>query len=161
MTAVFHYLLFIWLCCPFILHLVELSSQLLTTDKAHSSESSKNKSSKGIWAAEGCILMESHWTIYFLVCFIWKSSFVYFAQIPELHFSFMIQRSLKLIIPLINVSFESHPACLKVELTILFDIWNGGMLTWMFLIFPWKLFQFCVFLHNKNGRTWDYEMNVL
>lgn len=37
MTAVFHYLLFIRFCCLFILHLVELSSQLLTGDKAHSS----------------------------------------------------------------------------------------------------------------------------
>lgn len=36
MTAVFHYLLFMRFCCPFILHLVELSSQLLTGDKAHS-----------------------------------------------------------------------------------------------------------------------------
>lgn len=38
---------------------------------------------------------------------------MHFAQIPELDFFFMIQRSLKLIIPLISVSFGSHPACLK------------------------------------------------
>lgn len=45
-----------------------------------------------------------------------------FAQIPELDFSFMIQRLLKLIIPPVNVSFGSHPACLAVELTMLFGI---------------------------------------
>lgn len=86
---------------------------------------------------------------------------MHFAQIPELDFSFMIQRSLKLMIPLINVSFGSHPACLEVELPMLFDILNGGMLTWMFLIFPWKLFQFYVSLHRKNGRIRDSEMNEL
>lgn len=45
-----------------------------------------------------------------------------FAQIPELDFAFMIQRSLKLIMPLINVNFGSYPPCLKVELIRLFDI---------------------------------------
>lgn len=33
--------------------------------QSFSSESSKNKTSKGIRAAEGCMLLESHWTIFF------------------------------------------------------------------------------------------------
>lgn len=57
--------------------------------------------------------------LFFLfVCFIGKRRFVVlsaFAQIPELGFAFMIQRSLKLIIQLINGNFGSHPPCLKVE----------------------------------------------
>ena len=144
MTAVFHYLLFISFCCPFVLHLVELSSQLLTGDKAHSSAQNLPKiNSPEIWVTARCMLLERHWVIFFSFVLLERGGLCFlpaFAQIPELNFAFMIQSSSKQIIPLINVNFGSQPSCLKVELIRLFNIWNGGMLTWMFLIFPWKLF---------------------
>lgn len=147
MTAVFHYLLFIWLCCPFVLHLVELSSQLLTTDKASAQSLPKIKPPKGFEQQKDvCYWKVIGQSFFFLVCFIWKRSFVHFAQIPELDFFFMIQRSVWVL------DHTLHVSKLDILLTMLFNIWNGRMLTWMFLIFPWKLFQFCVFLHHKKAE---------
>lgn len=57
--------------------------------------------------------------------FIGKRTFVFFSYFcpnPELDFAFIIQRSPKLTVPLIDVNFESSPLCLKSELIGLFGI---------------------------------------
>lgn len=98
---------------------MELSSQLLTGDKAHSSVQNlpKINSPKGFEEQQDVCYQRGIGQSFFRFILLERGGLCFllaFAQIPEFDFAVIIRRSLKLIIPLLNVNFGSHPPCLKV-----------------------------------------------